>query len=192
MSDLENDEFNKLPPIDYKNWREEFAGAAPKEKRTKDEGRPVRITDEHYSLYLEYLERWGKKELSAKAAGISYTSMACFRDDNPEFAAAEEAVLALRSQRIAQQLEREAMQGSTSITYDKDGNILNERKVLETPLRLAMLKRHGEGYVEKSELDITTKGHQVGAIVVPQGLTMEQWKEEYEKQQSSNKTPNQG
>jgi len=176
---IKEDQPDSFPTVDPTNWRHDLCDS-PKRKKTY---KLQRFTDDRKGVYLQFLEQHGQVMLAIKAADIAPVTLYRHLEDDLEFAAAQEEVMKMRSTRIVQRLEKEAIEGHTSLHYDKDGNLIQEKRVFETPLRLAMLKRHGEGYQDKAQIDFTTKGEPVGAIAVPTGLTVEQWKEKYEKQQ---------
>lgn len=179
---MDDEEEQDKYAISHKNWRKELCPGSVRPAR--DKIKQVVFTDERKGKYLEFLEMHGQKQLAARMAGIAPATLDQGRIHDPDFKTAEEIVLGMRSARIVRQLEKEAMAGSKQVHFDKEGNVLNERVFYETPLRLAMLKKHGEGYVDKSEVDITTQGKPMGVVAVPTGLTIEEWKKKYEQQQA--------
>lgn len=174
--------------IDWSNWREIIFGTRVEPRPTQLGAIPV-FTEEKKTRYLEHLERYGYCSLAARSVGIILGTVENNRAHDPEFAQAEKMALKLRGDRLASRLEAEAIEGSVSTTFDKDGNVLNERRVYESNLRSLVLRRYGDAYIEKSEVDITSGGQPIGAVVVPAGLTVEQWKAQYDNQQNLDTTP---
>lgn len=180
---MDDDENANEYVISYKNWRKQLCPGSVKPKE-ESKTKQASLSEEVKGKYLEYLEMHGQKQLAARMAGVAPCTVDFHKIKDPDFKTASEIVLELRSARIVRQLEKEALAGSRHIHFGKNGNVLNERVMYETPLRLAMLKKHGEGYVDKSEVDITTQGKPMGVVAVPTGLTVDEWKKKYEQQQA--------
>lgn len=138
----------------------------------------VKITDELKDAYCDRLLVHGKKTIAAIEVGLHYNTVREHAKIDPGFQEAIAEALAARSQRIVDGLEESALNGEVSLGYDKEGNLISEKVVFETPLRMAMLKRHDPEYVDRKEIEHTHRG---GVLVVPGRLTMESWRELFEK-----------
>ena len=137
----------------------------------------VKITDELKEAYCDRLSIHGKKTIAAIEVGLHYNTVREHAKIDPGFQEAIAEALALRSQRIVDRLEDDALEGTVNLGYDKDGNLISEKTVFETPLRMAMLKRHDPEYVDRKEIEHTHRG---GVLVVPGRLTMDSWRQLFE------------
>ncbi len=138
----------------------------------------VKVTDEHKQLYCDRLMVHGKKGLAAVEIGVHYNTIREHIKADPEFASDVDEALRMRSQLVVDRLEEDALNGSQQLHYDKEtGALISEQTKYETPLRLAMLRRHDPEYVDKKEMDVTHRG---GVLVVPGRLTMESWSQLFE------------
>ena len=142
------------PKADMRNWRKKL-----QEKK-------IKFNDEVKTKYLMFLLESGEKHNSAEKAVISYTAVQNHRENDPEFAIAEEAVLALRAENIVRRIEKEAMDGFDDDTITKDGQV-QKRKRFETPLRSMLLKKYDSaGHRDKQDINMQHSGAG-GVLVVP-------------------------
>jgi hypothetical protein len=133
----------------------------------------VKFDDEMKGRYLEAIVRHGKRSLAAQEAGVSQQTVRNHIKIDPEFAEMFDAALQERADRITQQIEHEALEGFDEPIYSqKTGELLGTKKVYETPIRLAILKRYDPEYKDRSE---TTINGQVGVLVAPAQMTPQDW-----------------
>lgn len=156
---------NGMPPVDAsQTWKSVCS-------------RPRKFNDSSRLKFLDFLEQHGKRVLACQYVDISFTTLQNTLEEDESFRIAFSEALARRSERIAQHIEAEAMAGTKDISFDKEGKVTRERNTFESNIRLAILKRHGDGYVDK--VDVTSNQQQVGAVVVPASLSIDEWKEKY-------------
>lgn len=133
----------------------------------------IKFTDELKETYLEKLADHGKKMLACKQIGLSYQTFLAHQKNDTVFAERVVETLLERSERIGKQLEEEALEGHPSFTYDpKTGELIKEERKYETPMRMAMLKRHDPEYKEQQDVNVNIRG---GVLVVPGRVTQEEW-----------------
>ncbi len=153
------------PNVDMSNWRV---------KRQKSR---IKFDDDAKEIYLRELLEHGKKYIAARMAGVCPDTAIQHAKDDPEFAAEVTAVIKMRAERIVKTLEKQGLEVYYHPIHDKDGNEVGQKEMRETPLRNQLLKRYDPEY--KDRIDVTSQDRQVGVIVVPQGLTLEQVLEKY-------------
>jgi hypothetical protein len=133
------------------------------------------FTDEKKGRWLFELSKHGQYGLADAAVGVSCTTRRAHLENDEAFAQAEEEVMACYSGLQVRMLEAQAMEGELHISYDKEGNKVGERRVFETPLRLAILRRHDKRFGEKQEIEHTFKG---GVLLMPAAVAPSQWEAE--------------
>lgn len=151
------------PLVDMANWRTEL------------KARRVKFDDVQKRIYLDELAKHGLKGRAAHAANVSFQTVQNHRKNDMDFAEAEEKALQERAETVREQIEREALEGFERKHY-KDGELVREERVYETPIRMAMLKRYDPEYRDKVELGGGVGG---GVLIVPIRLTPDQWMELY-------------
>lgn len=141
----------------------------------------VKFDDETKGRFLEAIVRHGKRALAALEAGVSMQTVRNHMKIDPEFAELFDAALQERADRVTAQIEEEAMEGFEEPIYSqKTGELLGTKRVYETPIRLAILKRYDPEYKDRSE---TTISGAVGVLVAPAEMSPQAW---IEQQQSLN------
>ena len=148
------------PPVDMTDWRQKL------------NERKIKFDDEQKKIYLAELADHGLKGRAATAAGVALQTVANHRKNDPVFAEAEDAAWQARCDAVRGRIEADALEGFERNHY-KDGELIKEERVYETPIRLAMLKRHDAEYKDKMDLNVTGSGG--GVLVVPMRLTTEEW-----------------
>ena len=156
------------PGIDWSHFKSKNKGGAP-----------TKFTAEKKRVYLTKLEQWGKKNLSAQAAGVCMETVSRHREEDDDFAKAEVQALDQRAERIVAQLEAEAIDGHTQPIFDKDGCEIGEKRIYETPLRVKVLARFDPNYRDRHDLNV--KGDVSGVLVAPPAMTMDDWTQAAEK-----------
>lgn len=137
--------------------------------------------------YLANLLISGNKRKSAQSAGLTYAQVKAYCEANEDFAEREKEALLTRSARIVETLEEQALHGIREYLFDKQGKQIfavdeNGRQVpayrikqLETPLRVAMLKRHDPAYREDRGIDEKKGVVKTGVLVMPKEMTEEEF-----------------
>lgn len=152
------------PVVDMTDWR------------VKVLERRVKFDDVQKKVYLEEYAKHGLKGRAAEAANVTLGCVYNHRKNDPVFAEMEEAAWQARCDAVRGSIEADALEGFDRKHY-KDGELIKEEKVYETPIRLAMLKRHDPEYRDK--LDVNMSGAGGGVLVVPMRLSMEEWEALY-------------
>jgi hypothetical protein len=143
----------------------------------------IKFDDVAKENYLVALYETGQKGLAAEAAGVTTGTVINHIKGDPDFEEAVQGVLAMRSQTIIERLESEALEGHDEDVFNKDGDHIGTRKKYETQLRLAMLKRHDPAYKDNYGINIHNTGEgNVGVLVAPATMTVEQFTEAMAKQ----------
>lgn len=168
--------------VDFSNWRE-YVGDIESPfalRATNENGRAI---DAQIGVYFKTLFTTGGKTLALKSSALQPLDIYNYRKKDPQFAAMESVVLKLRSEMIVEQIEREALEGNKVPVVDKkSGEIIGYKTSYETPIRLAMLKRHSDGAYDKDEgqgAQGSGVGRPSGVVVVPAGVPMEEWEKKY-------------
>jgi hypothetical protein len=127
--------------------------------------------------FLENVHLLGYDELAAVRSGLHYASVVRWAkmegEDQKEFNELWKLAHLLHSQEKAERLQREAMEGHEEPIYDKEGKRVGTKRKYETPLRVALLKRHDAAF--KDSVDITHKTD-TGVMVMPQPVgSVSEW-----------------
>lgn len=123
-----------------------------------------KFTPEAQQVFLEQLERTGRTLLAARWAGVSASTVLKLRNTDSEFdEMCSEAVQAYHDQTVGL-ICAQAREGILETRTNARGDVVGERRVFETPIRLAMLRRGDSSYIERREETLTVQG---GAVVVP-------------------------
>lgn len=149
------------PPVDQTNWRTRLQTAR------------IKFDDEFKEIYLTELREHGMKGRAANAAGVSNQTARNHLENDPEFAeAAEEAHVTYRDKFVDHAIHDLAYKGIEIKKYDKEGNLVEERR--DYPIRLIEmeLKRIEPGYRDKQTIDINSGG---GVLVAPAEMTPQDW-----------------
>lgn len=147
-------------PACHKGWR----------KRIK--AYSTGLTEDKKELYLRALDLSGQRGLAARAADVCSQTVRNHEEDDPEFSSAVQEVLTLRSQRIVERLENEFVEGHFEPIVNKDGEVVGERKKVETQGRIKVIQRHDKAYRDKQEIDVNQTG---GVLVVNAQSSVEDW-----------------
>ena len=117
--------------------------------RKKLQASRLKFDDPAKQVYLEQLAQHGRKGDAARAAGVSISTVHGHRDNDPEFAEAEaEAFNEYRDKFVAHAASL-AYDGIEVRKYNKDGELIEERR--DYPIRLIELhlKYLEPGYRER-------------------------------------------
>lgn len=154
--------WGKARPIaDQTNWRRSL--------------RPdqIKFDDEMKGRFLEQILMHGKRALAAQAAGVSMQTVRNHMKIDPEFAELFDQALQERADRVTRQIEEEALEGfEEPIFHAKTGELLGTKRVYETPIRLAILRRYDPEYKDRSESTVVGA---IGVLVAPAQMSPHDW-----------------
>lgn len=152
-------------------WRERFENAPA-----------AKFDDQAKAIYLNVLRKTGLKVRSAKAAGVTLTTVQRHIDNDPGFAAAREEALAEYADLIQQHAFKLSVQGvKEPIVGGKDKDqIVAHKEVYATNILAMEMRRTNPEYKERQEIDLNQKGG--GVLVVPAGVDLDTYiKQEQER-----------
>ncbi len=129
--------------------------------------------------FLENVYTLGYDELAAVRSGLHYGTVVSWSklagEEQNEFNEMWKLAKLLHSQEKAERLQKEALEGHEEPIYDKDGKRVGTKRKYETPLRLALLKRHDSAF--KDSVDGTHKT-ETGVMVMPHPVSsVDAWRE---------------
>ena len=168
-----NPRFKKIVGVgsimDQTNWRKFYT----------TEG--TNFDDIQKLLFLNLIKIKGRKFEAAQAAGVTYNTVKKHMLNDPEF---NEAVLLARglyADRVKRTVEKIALDGIDEpiiggINRDK---VVATKKVYATNVLIQEMKRTDSDYKDTKSIDVTVKA---GVLVVPGGMTMEEWERIHGKQ----------
>lgn len=151
----------KLNPVaDTTNWRRQLMVSR------------LKFDDEQKEIYLRELAEHGRKGDASKAAGVSLQCTRNHIKNDPDFA---EAALQAEEQyrdKIVGHAGKLLYEGIEVKRYNKDGDLIEERR--DYPIRLIELelKRVEPGYRDKQTIDVNSGG---GVLVAPADMTPAEW-----------------
>jgi len=133
----------------------------------------IKFDDIQKQIFLEQIISHGKRVLAAKAAGVCLQTVRNHMKWDPEFQELFDQAFQERADRVTSQLEKEALEGFEEPIYNgKTGALLGHKRVYETPIRLAILKRYDPDYKERTE---STINGTVGVLVAPAKMSPQDW-----------------
>lgn len=133
----------------------------------------IKFDDEMKGRFLEQILVHGKRALAAQAAGVSMQTVRNHMKIDPEFAELFDQALQERADRVTRQIEEEALEGfEEPIFHAKTGELLGTKRVYETPIRLAILKRYDPEYKDRSESTVVGA---IGVLVAPAQMSPHDW-----------------
>lgn len=155
---------------DQSNWRKKLQTSR------------LKFDDDQKAVYLEEFAKHGRKADAAKVAGVSFQTVGNHRENDPEFAEAEAAALEVYRSRLIDHHQTLLFEGELHQRFDKDGNLVESKRVYPIQLISMELKKHDQGYREKQTVDLHHAG---GVMVAPAEMTPEEW---VKSQMEKNKT----
>lgn len=114
--------------------------------------------------FLDHLLKWGRIGLSAHYVGITHGTVIKHREADKRFDQCCLDAISTYREIAIQTIVTQAIEGHCERKWDREGNLLSERRVYETRLREMVLKNFDPTFVETQKQEIT---HQGGAIMVP-------------------------
>lgn len=118
--------------------------------------------------FLDHLLKWGRIGLSAHYVGITHGTVINHREADKRFDQCCLDAISTYREIAVQTIVTQAIEGHCERKWDREGNLLSERRVYETRLREMVLKNFDPSFVETQKQEIT---HQGGAICVPMPTT---------------------
>jgi hypothetical protein len=160
---------------DKANWR----------YKTRERG-TVKFCDRLKAIYLEQIEKHGKRMLAALHAGVATTTVSEHMKCDPEFQEAFDAAYDKYRETRVRKLETQAMNGFEETIFGPTGERSTRRRY-ETQLRAMVLKAHApEMYSEKSSVDLTLRS---GVMLAPAMLAPDEWEAQFRKLQETQVLP---
>lgn len=123
-----------------------------------------KLTPERKEVFLRALAENGRVLLACMMAGVVPKTIEQHRAADREFDAQCKLAADMYHEMTVGMITAQARAGHKDIKYDKEGNIISERTVYETQIRLALLKRGDSSYNDVSKQQVEVTG---GAVVVP-------------------------
>lgn len=114
--------------------------------------------------FLEHLLKWGRIGLSAHYVGVTHGTVIKHREADQRFDQCCLDAMSVYREVAVQTIVTQAIEGHAERKWDREGNLLSERRVYETRLREMVLKNFDPTFVETQKQEIT---HQGGAIMIP-------------------------
>lgn len=132
--------------------------------RVKIVSQREKLDDRAKGVFLENYAEFARIGQAARAAGVTPQTVRRHMEIDPEFA---EACLAAEHDyrdRLIEHHQNLVFEGTTKITYDRQGNVVGEEKIYPIRLIELELKKHDEGYRDKREVDMKVSG---GVLIAP-------------------------
>ena len=152
---------------------------------TTKQRRTVKFCDRLKAIYLEEIEKHGKRTLAALKAGVATNTVLEHMKQDPEFQEAFDLAYDKYRESRVRKLEAQAMNGFEETIFGPTGE-RSTRKRYETQLRAMVLRAHGPEYQEKSALDITVRS---GVMLAPAILNPDEWEAQFKKLQETQVLP---
>jgi hypothetical protein len=168
------------PVVDDSNWRKRLQRA-----------HRLKFDDVAKQRFLEALFETGLKCVALDAAGVSRATMERHYEDDPEFQEAYDVAMEEYSARGVKKIEREALEGHQELTYDREGNLVKERRVFETRLRERFLEAHDPRYHPKQKIEHS--GEVGGIAIVPGVAALSDWEaavQQHDRASAKSQDPN--
>ena len=156
---------------DQTNWRKQLQKSR------------IKFDDDQKDVYLKALAGHGLKGRAAKEAGVCPQTVGDHLANDPDFAAQYAAAVDEYRAKFVDHATSLAYDGIEVKKYNKDGDLIEERR--DYPVRLIELelKRIEPGYRDKQTIDLNATGG--GVLVAPADMTPEEW---IKRQDEKNKT----
>lgn len=154
-------------PVDMTHWRREVMVSR------------LKFDDIQKKIYCDELANFGLKGQAGRAAGVSMNTVHRHREDDPDFAEAEQVAIDQYAQKIINHHQNLCLEGELHQTFDKDGKVIGEKRVYPIQLIAMELKRVEPAYREKQVLELNP-GQGGGVLVAPAQMTVEEWLERCE------------
>jgi len=156
-------------PVQYQdsegNWRVKIVSQREK------------LDDRAKGIFLAEYSEHGRIGHAAQAAGVTAQTVRRHMEADPEFAeACGEAEIAYRD-KLLEHHQNLVFEGTTKITYDRNGNVVGEEKIYPIRLIELELKAHDERYRDKKEVDMKVSG---GVLIAPADVSsIDDWEAKF-------------
>lgn len=107
--------------------------------------------------FLQQLATHGRIGLAAHKVGVSSYTVNEHREKDPVFAELVQRCVEIYKESVVAILTTQAIEGIPEYKWDKEGNIIGFRRVLEPQLRLAILRHADPSYCETTKQEITVQ-----------------------------------
>lgn len=145
--------------------------------RVKIVAQREKFDDESKQIFLREYAKHARMSTSAQAAGVTPHTVRKHLDKDPDFAEACLAAEHTYRDRLIEHHQDLVFEGTTKVTYDRQGNIVSEEKIYPVRLIELELKKHDEGYRDKREVDMKVSG---GVLVAPADVgSIEDWEAKF-------------
>lgn len=148
-------------PADQTNWR------------TKLQQSRIKFDDVQKEVFLTQYALHGLKMRAAAEATVNLSTVNGHIENDPDFAEAVLQAVATYRDKCVDHATDLLFDGEIHKSYDKDGNLLNEKHVYPIRLIELELKRVEPAYRDKQTIDVNTRG--TGVLVAPAEVTPEDW-----------------
>lgn len=152
-------------PVEYQdadgNWRVKIVSQREK------------LDDRAKGIFLSEYGEHGRIGHAAAAAGVVPQTVRRHMETDPEFAEACLAAECSYRDRLLEHHQNLVFEGTTKVTYDRQGNVVSEEKIYPIRLIELELKAHDERYRDKREVDMKVSG---GVLVAPaEAKSIDDW-----------------
>ena len=141
---------------------------------------PVKFTEEAKSIYLDDLARFGRKKMSATAAGVNMSTIQDHRKNDDHFAQAEVEALETYKDRVRQAVYEYGVTGMLEPVFGGKfkNQIVGYKRIVSPAVTILEAKRVDETYRERAQLDVNHKG---GVLLIPTGMSSDEWEKKFAK-----------
>jgi hypothetical protein len=133
----------------------------------------VKFTAAAKTRYLEHLAAHGRPMHAADAAGVTSQCVRNHQKDDPDFHEQVQEAKERFRDKCWEHAQKLCFKGTKIKNYDREGNVISERREYPIALIQTMLKKHDPELRDRSEIDVNVKG---GVLVAPAAsLSSEEW-----------------
>jgi len=150
----------RRPQVDDSNWRVKMQRA-----------HRCKFDDQAKQRYLQAMVDEGRQWYACDAAGITKSTAERHLANDPEFADAVEAAINEHRSKRLKTIETQGLEGHLQIRKVGE-DVVEEKRVFETPIRVKMLEKYDPDYRSRTELEVTGK---TGVVVIPGVVTLGDW-----------------
>lgn len=119
---------------------------------------PLKFDAERQEQFLRLMEDSGEVTACAAAVGVHRQTVYGAMQRDPAFKERVEIARMKLGQKALARAKHLAIDGVLETTYDKDGNVIKERRVYSTRLLLRLMERHFPEWGDKVQIDQTVSG----------------------------------
>lgn len=113
-------------------------------------------TDEDKQAFLDALSKSGVRTAAQVVAGVAYTTVSSWRQNDPEFAVAYDEAMEFAADSLEVEARRRAVEGVESKKFDKDGKLLFTTINYSDTLLIALLKANKpDKFADRSKAEIS-------------------------------------